>query len=86
MNTTWENRVSGQFHHVAESSQELVEHHPFSAATAAFGLGMGLGVLIALLVTDSHRQEERDYAHRVGQQILDALTNVLPESVSRHLS
>ena len=73
MHESMKNRVSDQFQQVAGSSQELVDHYPFSAASIAFGLGLGLGVAIATMMTDSPRHEERDYAHRVGQQVLPSV-------------
>ena len=86
MHESMKNRVADQFQQMAGSSHELVNHYPFSAASIAFGLGLGLGVAIATMMTDSPRYEKRDYAHRVGQQVLQALANVLPESVSSRMS
>jgi hypothetical protein len=68
----------------AHESKELLEQHPFSSVVVAFGLGVATGLACVALLSES-TESSRHYssAHRLGQQLLDAMSNVLPEAVSR---
>ena len=78
------NRVSEQAEWVGHESKEMVNHYPVSSALIAFGLGVGAGVaLVALLCDDSESYASSSYAQRLGRQVLDAVSHVVPESVTK---
>lgn len=67
----------------AAASTELVEEYPFSSVMAAFGAGLGAGLALALLMTDSPTTKRSKSARRIGQQVLDSMAHVMPESLSK---
>lgn len=77
-----QNRISETAHNVADSSKEFVEQHAISTTMAAFGLGVGAGIAIVLLLADSRHQQESSVAHRLGRQVLDALASGVPDKLT----
>lgn len=76
------NRVSEYAQEYASGGKELIEEYPIATVAVAFGLGLAAGIALVSMMTeseDSHRQ----MSHRLGSQILDAMSNVIPDSVSR---
>jgi hypothetical protein len=69
----------------AAASTELVEDYPFSSVMVAFGAGLGAGLALALLMTDSPTTRRSKTARRIGQQVLDSMANLMPESLSKSL-
>lgn len=67
--------------------RELVQEYPASATFLAFGVGIGVGMLIGQALSDSFKEQKPKYskAEEFGRQMLDALKGTLPESVARHL-
>lgn len=62
--------------------EQCVREHPASAALVTFALGFGTGLgLVALLIGEQKKQVPEGLAQRLGQQVLDSLSQVLPESV-----
>lgn len=66
--------------------EDVVGHNPASAVMVCFGIGVGLGLLVGLALAPEHEVSRRktsytDMAQRLGQQVLEAVTNVLPESL-----
>ncbi len=70
-----------------EEVEHMVQRNPASAVFVAFGLGVGLGVLLGNSIAHASyfREPERGMAERVGLRVLDALAGVLPESMSASL-
>jgi hypothetical protein len=70
-----------------EASKEMVREHPLSAALTVFGLGFAVGVAVGVLLSeeDSRRFEASNW-ERYGRQMLSALSQAVPEAVSRRLS
>jgi hypothetical protein len=66
----------------AARSREFVEGSPVTSACIAFGVGLGLGVAIASLLSEALGREEST-TERLGRQMLAAMSRVLPESVLR---
>jgi hypothetical protein len=76
-------RAARSYHEV----EHIVERNPASAVLLAFGLGVGLGVWLgsSLVEAQRYRRHEPGMAERIGRQVIEALTGVLPESVSANL-
>jgi hypothetical protein len=51
----------------------------------AFGLGVATGFVLVSLLTDSHSSRDQNMAHRLGKHLLDAMSSVLPETLSRSI-
>jgi len=78
------NRMSGTAHSVAQSSREFVGENALSATFFAFGFGLAAGVGLVYLFADSlPPRHEASLSEKVGRQVLDALANVVPESLSK---
>jgi hypothetical protein len=72
------------------ASDGVIGHYPFSSALVVFGIGLGVGVAIGRLFVapsppPSFGRRAELAAERVGRQILDAVSGVVPESLARHL-
>lgn len=63
--------------------EQCVREHPASAALVTFALGFGTGLgLAALLIGEQKKKVPEGLAQRLGQQVLDSIAHVLPESVA----
>jgi hypothetical protein len=67
----------------ANESKELMEGHPVSSVMVAFGLGVATGLVLVTLISESTPQRDQGVAHRLGQHLLEAMSSVLPETISR---
>ena len=67
--------------------KECVQDYPITSAFVTFGIGLGVGVLVAqaLCETTSHAWHHETTAEKLGHRMLEALQNVLPEGVSRRV-
>lgn len=81
-NSTW---------HVEEALSkpaEMAREYPLSSMLLVFGTGLGVGVLLSqALAGPLHQmlQPEPTMTERLGRQMMDYLSNALPESLSRQL-
>jgi hypothetical protein len=64
----------------------MVQEHPLSAAVTVFGLGFGLGLAIGMLLTEGESERYESRFERIGRQVLDAVTQMAPDAISRRLS
>lgn len=73
----------------AESSREMVETHPASAALTAFGVGLGVGVAIGLMLTEAasppSRSSYSNYNSRMAEQFMRSLSEYLPDALAKHM-
>jgi hypothetical protein len=71
---------------IARSSQELVEDYPMASTLLAFGVGLGVGVLVGQTVAGAFRHEAPPSSRleSLSQQVCDAVRNAVPEAISRH--
>jgi hypothetical protein len=76
------NRVSEYAQEYATGGKELIEEYPMATVAVAFGLGLAAGIALVGLLTESE-DTHRQMSHRLGAQIMDAMSNVIPDSVSR---
>lgn len=64
----------------------LLGQYPLSSALTAFGLGVATGVLVAATLPGSRREEEQTLARRISRQVLEGVSGILPEALSKRLS
>jgi len=83
--------ASSTFEEWTSAPGEFVQEYPASSILVAFGIGLGLGVIVGHSLSDSmtstgsgRRSVERSM-ESFGRQVCEALRSSLPESVSRHL-
>lgn len=76
------NRISDKAHDVAESSKEFVGNHPLPTTMSAFAAGLGAGLALVYLVSGGSRhRHEMGVAHKLGRQVLDSISNAVPDSL-----
>ncbi len=68
-----------------EWAENFIQRSPMIATLAVFGLGLGVGAIIGSLLADSAPPSRRQQAEALGRRVLDSLSDVLPDSVRRHL-
>jgi hypothetical protein len=73
---------------VYHQMEETVEERPLSAVMLSFGLGVGIGIAIGSLIAASTTPAEphKRAAERMGQQMIDALARMVPNSLSERFS
>jgi len=78
------NRVSEQAQWVGDESKEIIDHYPVSTALAVFGLGIGVGVALVTIFWESEpKYDPGNIAQRFGHQVLEAMSNVVPDAVTK---
>lgn len=75
------NRIADHMHDTADSSREFVGEHPMSTTLTAFGVGLGVGVALVYLLADDASQRHAGIAHKLGRQMLDAMSKAVPDSL-----
>jgi hypothetical protein len=71
-----------------EAAERCVTDHPASSIGVAFGAGLGLGLCVGLALKSAlteRRVSHRSVTERLGRQVLDAVSSVLPESLSSRM-
>jgi len=72
-----------------ERVEETVQQWPFSSVATAFGVGLGLGVILGCALAEQSQPRhwyDNISADRIGRSVLDSLSNVLPDRIARHVS
>jgi hypothetical protein len=74
-----------------ERVEQTVQHWPFSSVATAFGVGLGLGVILGCALSEQSRPSPSHWydqlsAERLGRNVLDSLSNVLPERLASRIS
>lgn len=69
--------------------EDCIRKQPTSAVLTGLGIGVGVGVLVGLALGAPKKKPllsgvNRGTAERVGQQVLDAISHAIPESLSKH--
>jgi len=77
------NRVAEYANEYAAESKELLEEYPIASVAIAFGLGMAAGIAIVSLLADSTPAHRNNISQRLGAQLMEAMSHVVPESVAR---
>ena len=78
------NRATETVEDVTEGSRDLVGHYPISSTLVAFGRGVGVGLTVACLLSDSMFRE-RSYSQRMGKQMLDYMSNLVPSNLTNYM-
>lgn len=68
----------------ASDGKELLGEYPVSSVMIAFGLGVATGLALTVCFTDEKDSHyHRHTAHRLGQQLLDAMSSMVPATVAK---
>lgn len=76
------NRVAEYATEYAAEGKEILEEYPIASVAVAFGLGMAAGIALVGLLSDNSSQRHH-VSHRLGSQLLDAMSHVLPDSLAK---
>jgi hypothetical protein len=80
------NRVNHHFRDAIAHPTEMVKDHPLPSMLLMFGLGMGVGVVVAQALCSSLAEEESPtMTENLRKQVFDAVSSVLPPSMMRQL-
>lgn len=84
-------RSPGMMGGTMERMEETVQHWPFSSVTTAFGIGLGLGIVLGCALAEQSRPAPHHWydqlsAERLGRSVLDSLSNILPDAIARRVS
>jgi len=80
-------RVNEGVQQAAETSKEFVSDHAISSTMAAFGFGLATGIALVYMLSDSSEskvEEEVSVAQRIGKQIMDAVSDMIPQSMAKY--
>lgn len=68
----------------AEDSKELIDEYPVMTVAIVFGLGVVTGLAAVALLSESPQPTSRysQVAHRLGEQLIDAMSSVAPGNVT----
>jgi hypothetical protein len=70
----------------------MVDQHPMSTALVVFGIGLGVGVVLGSLISataappPSFGQRAELAAEKLGRQMMDAFSGILPRSIAKHVA
>ena len=84
-------QAEGYLRHSYGEMQECISEYPLASTLSAFGIGMGIGLLIGMAVAGESSPKPRhwynlDSAEEYGRRILDAVTSALPNSIAKRIS
>lgn len=77
------NRVAEYATGYAAEGKELLEEYPLASVMIAFGLGVAAGMTLVNMFSDSMSSHRESLSHRIGSQFLEAMSQVVPDSVAR---
>jgi hypothetical protein len=77
------NRVAEYANEYAAEGKELFEEYPIATVAIAFGLGMAAGIALVSMLSESAPPHRHNMAHRLGSQLLDAMSSMVPDSMAR---
>lgn len=67
---------------------EYIEENPSTAMLIGFGVGVGAGLLLAMMMqgsSDSYLDRTESFAHRIGNQVRDSIQDMIPTSWKNRL-
>lgn len=77
------NRVAEYANEYAAEGKELLEEYPIASVAIAFGLGVAAGIALVSLLSESDSSRRHSMTHRLGTQLMEAMSHCVPESVAR---
>lgn len=88
-----EERLGGRVRQAYGRAQEVVGEHPAYSVLACFGIGVGVGAVLTLLLSPEKKQTAwyEDYLpdgklrHEVAQQVRETVGRLVPDAVARYL-
>jgi hypothetical protein len=80
-------RFSDQFQGALERPTEMLKEYPLSSMLLMFGIGIGVGVVVAQTISScvTEMTEDPTMTEKVKRQAFDALSHVLTPSMMRQL-
>jgi hypothetical protein len=69
-----------------EYTEESFRENPMAATLTAFGIGVGLGAAIGMMIAEPASKSRRQTAEALGRRMLDSVAESLPQSVRRYVS
>lgn len=69
-----------------EFAEDSIRENPMAATLTAFGLGVGLGAVVGVLLAEPPSRSRRQTAEVLGRRMLDSIAETLPDSVRRYVS
>ncbi|HEV8002247.1 MAG TPA: hypothetical protein VGP63_20320 [Planctomycetaceae bacterium] len=80
-------QMASQAESYLTSSRDLVEEYPMASTVLAFGVGLGVGVLIGQTIVGALTSEPEPSSRldSLNQQIRDAVRNTVPEVIRQYL-
>lgn len=84
-------QAAGYLRHSYGEMQECVAEYPLASTLTAFGIGLGVGILIGATLAGESRPQPRHWydlssAEEFGQRIVDAVAGALPESIAKRIT
>jgi hypothetical protein len=77
------------FSNLSSQCCEYIEDNPSTAVLIGFGLGLGAGVLLSVLLSgsseDSYYERAESYAQKIGNQVRESLQDIIPSSWKNRL-
>jgi hypothetical protein len=72
-------QMNEQLQHAIEQPVEMIRENPMASMLLAFGVGLGVGVLLSQVLTAS--EPEPTMSERMKRQVYDTVSNMLPPSL-----
>ncbi len=76
------NRLPNNYDDVVEGSRELIGQHPFATVLTVFGIGMFAGMALVSMMSESE-DARLSTSERIRREVMDAVSNLMPTSVSK---
>jgi hypothetical protein len=78
-----EQSTGGTMETYMESGRDMVSGHPLSATMTAFGLGLGVGLVVATMLGERRHimEEPQSFASKIGKKVMDAINEHVPDSM-----
>lgn len=67
-------------------TEDSIRENPMAATLTAFGLGVGVGAVVGVLLAEPPSRSRRQTAEMLGRRMLDSIAESLPDSVRRYVS
>jgi hypothetical protein len=81
-------RISSMMESAARQPKQVVEEYPISSMLVVFGIGIGVGVVLSQALCEPIArawQPEPSFTEKLGRSMYDAMSSMIPESVSRRM-